>query len=299
MRSSTASPQPRNSSVEGSSGAAFFDVARDAKRPPGQVRSNTALLEAARSSLPVGRLPQLDLVALGIDHPAELPILGFVDLLLDVHTFRTQGGEQRVQVGDAVVDHERGGEVLGVGGKQAPGRGPATFRIVRALPVERGPAPRLDVDSQVRLVPGTQSLRVFRLEEDATDTCDPLHGFSSARACAAFLPGNGRRYGAPPRASMRRAFADRRVGRGRVQGWPGGTRDWRAWSRARGRCCGSEAGVKTHEVPASVAPAQAVVSRDPPPTGWLHGKRTTAEERTSCALLPRFASQSHCWPCPP
>src|SRR5689334_12294800 len=59
------------------------------------------------SSLPIGRLPQLDSVALWVNHPAELPVLRFVDLLFDMHAFRSKRDEQRMQVGDAVVDHER------------------------------------------------------------------------------------------------------------------------------------------------------------------------------------------------
>src|SRR5512137_146468 len=110
-----------------------------------------------------------------------------------MHAFRSKRGEQRMQVGDAVIDHEgsrAGSEVLRVGRKEAPGRRPDTLWIVRTIPVESSAAPFLDIDSQVGLVPGAQGLGVFGLEEDPTDTSDSLHDVSGAgRVAARFVLG--------------------------------------------------------------------------------------------------------------
>src|SRR6476469_4339681 len=61
-----------------------------------------------RGSLTGAWLPQLDLVPLGIDDPAELAVLRVVDLVQDVAPFRPERREQGVKVFHAVVDHERG-----------------------------------------------------------------------------------------------------------------------------------------------------------------------------------------------
>src|ERR1041385_7430167 len=126
----------------------------------------------ARPSLSCRRLPQLDSIALGIHDPAEPPVLRVLDLLVDPHALGPQRREQAVQVMHAIVDHERrraGREVLRVRGKQRP-RGRAW-----TLPIERGAAPLLHVDAEVLLVPGTESLRILGLEEDATDAGHTLH----------------------------------------------------------------------------------------------------------------------------
>jgi hypothetical protein len=56
----------------------------------GSIRVTTAA--ASTGSLPIGWLPQLDSVALRVNHPAELPVLGFVDLLFNVHALRSKHG---------------------------------------------------------------------------------------------------------------------------------------------------------------------------------------------------------------
>ena len=53
-------------------------------------------------SLPVGKLPQLDLVAFRVHHPAELAVLGVVGLLEHIASFPAHRLKQGVQVGDAV-----------------------------------------------------------------------------------------------------------------------------------------------------------------------------------------------------
>src|SRR5215216_3919222 len=64
--------------------------------------------ERGRVSLTGRRLPQFDLVSLGIDDPAKLAVLGVVDLVEDVAALRLERRDQSVKVVDAVVDHERG-----------------------------------------------------------------------------------------------------------------------------------------------------------------------------------------------
>ncbi len=51
-------------------------------------------------------LPQFDLVSLRVDDPAELSVLGVVDLVEDVTAFRFERRDQGVKVFDAVVDHK-------------------------------------------------------------------------------------------------------------------------------------------------------------------------------------------------
>src|SRR6478752_7214047 len=57
-------------------------------------------------SLPFGRLPELNLVAFRIHHPAKFPVLGVVRLLEHVAALGAQRRQQGGQVMDAVIDHE-------------------------------------------------------------------------------------------------------------------------------------------------------------------------------------------------
>src|SRR3954464_11754223 len=53
------------------------------------------------------RLPQLELVPFRVDHPAELPVFGLVDLFVDLHALSPKSRQQPTQVFYSVVDHER------------------------------------------------------------------------------------------------------------------------------------------------------------------------------------------------
>ena len=53
--------------------------------------------------LPFGRLPELDLVAFRIDHPAERAVLGTLDLVDHVAAFAAQGSQQAVEVANYVA----------------------------------------------------------------------------------------------------------------------------------------------------------------------------------------------------
>src|SRR2546430_9685598 len=59
------------------------------------------------SSLAGRRLPKFYLVSFRIDDPAKLPVLGIVDLLENVAAFFAQHFDQRVEILDSIIDHER------------------------------------------------------------------------------------------------------------------------------------------------------------------------------------------------
>src|SRR5439155_14331449 len=83
------------------------------------------------------RLPQLDFVAVGIVDPGEAAVAFVLALRVDLDAVFREAVEQRVEVVDDVVHHERGWawvEVGGVAGLNAPDRHPLTFRIVLFTP---------------------------------------------------------------------------------------------------------------------------------------------------------------------
>jgi hypothetical protein len=147
---------------------------RDAGFPAGRAERLPALI----CSLPVRRLPQFDLVALRVHDPAEFSEVGIIGLVEDVAALVAEGLEQRGEVVDPVVDHEgrlARREVVTVGGADGPGGRAAGWGARVVCPVERGTAPRLDIDAQVAFVPGLQRSRVLCVKEDTADTCDSFH----------------------------------------------------------------------------------------------------------------------------
>src|SRR5258708_27731418 len=54
-----------------------------------------------------GRLPELDLVAVGVDEPAEASILVLFDLADDLGTAEMHLSERAVEIVDDQVEHER------------------------------------------------------------------------------------------------------------------------------------------------------------------------------------------------
>jgi hypothetical protein len=101
-------------------------------------------------SLPLGRLPELDLVAFGVHDPPELAVLGVVCLLQHVAALLSQGREKAVQIGDAVVDHERGctrREVVAFRAADGPDRGSQFGLAIFVGPAESRASPLLDVDA--------------------------------------------------------------------------------------------------------------------------------------------------------
>src|SRR5438874_7729457 len=85
----------------------------------------SVLLASNRSSLPLWRLPELNLVALWIHDPSEFPVLRVVGLLEHIATFLAQCFEKCCQIVDSIVDHEgrlARSEVLAVCWTDRPGR---------------------------------------------------------------------------------------------------------------------------------------------------------------------------------
>ena len=123
-------------------------------------------------------LPQFDLVSLRIDDPAKLAVLRVVDLVEDVAALRLERRDQSVKVFNAVVDHERGfawSKLLAFLRSNQPGGRTACGLAIRVDPVERGTAPRLDIDAEMTLVLGLQPRRILCLEENAPDACYSFH----------------------------------------------------------------------------------------------------------------------------
>jgi hypothetical protein len=124
------------------------------------------------------RLPQLDLVALGIDDPGKLAVLGVIDLVEDVAAFRFERRDHSVKVFNAVVDHERGfawSKLLAFLRTNGPDGRSARGLAIRVGPGERGTAPVLDIDGEMTLVPSLQRRCILCLEKDAADASDSLH----------------------------------------------------------------------------------------------------------------------------
>src|SRR5438105_11771626 len=85
----------------------------------------------------IERLPQFDLVAVGIVDPGEAAIAFVLALRVDVDAVFRQAVEQCFEVVDDVVHHERGWaglEVSGVAGENAPDGHLLTFRVVFFTP---------------------------------------------------------------------------------------------------------------------------------------------------------------------
>src|SRR5580658_6165212 len=57
----------------------------------------------------IRRLPQLDLIAIGIIDPCETAVIMILSLRIETNALRGQLRENRVQIVHDVVDHEGGG----------------------------------------------------------------------------------------------------------------------------------------------------------------------------------------------
>src|SRR6185503_10324273 len=103
------------------------------------------------------RLPELDLVALRVDHPGELAVEVFNDFAIDRHTGRPELREKRFEVADAVVEHERRitrSEVLRRLRKQSPDRCAFPVRVLTLSPEKQPEALAfLQCDAQFLLIP--------------------------------------------------------------------------------------------------------------------------------------------------
>src|SRR6478736_6805294 len=120
------------------------------------------------------RLPQLDAIAVRIHDPAELAILAFVDLRIDLHASATQCRKQRMQIIDTEIHHERlvaRLEVVRVLRERHPERGSRPGRVLAKLCA----AESLDLQTQMLRVPRRERLRIASLEEDAAQTGNACH----------------------------------------------------------------------------------------------------------------------------
>src|SRR5258705_9123249 len=84
-------------------------VRNTTRRPHGRSLRSCRRRRELVSPLVAGRrLPQLDAMALRIGDPGEAPVLVLVALVGDLDALGPKRYKQRVEVVDAVVDHERG-----------------------------------------------------------------------------------------------------------------------------------------------------------------------------------------------
>src|SRR5436305_2243136 len=79
----------------------FFRCQVEPLRSNKEVKANQLVL-----SLFNRRFPELDAVAFGVHDPAEVTELGLFRLI-DIDTFASKLSEQRIEIMDTVVDHER------------------------------------------------------------------------------------------------------------------------------------------------------------------------------------------------
>src|SRR5947199_4968062 len=129
-------------------------------------------------SLPLWRLPELNLVALRIHDPSEFPVLRVVGLLEHIATFLAQCFEKCCQIFDSIVDHEgrlARSEVLAVRWTDRPGRSSLGRIAFGVSPVEGCSTPGLNVDPEVLLVPIAERLRILGAHEDAANASDSSH----------------------------------------------------------------------------------------------------------------------------
>src|SRR6059058_3933777 len=105
------------------------------------------------------RFPQLDAIAFRVHDPGEAAVIGVFTLGIDPDACLAKRAQQRVQVGDAVIDHESraaGAEVAGVFGKCRPGSS-ALLAAFQFAPTESSPLTmRLALDAEMLFIPAVQ-----------------------------------------------------------------------------------------------------------------------------------------------
>src|SRR3989475_7461537 len=134
-----------------------------------------------RGAIRLRRLPQLDPVPFGVRDPAEPAVLGVLDFRVDVDPFFPQHREETIEVLHPVVDHERGAsfaEIRGLRGKDRPDRVPSPPRRFSSSPGEERDQ-SVNLEPEVFAIPAGERLRIFRLEEDASDSRHADSAFSS------------------------------------------------------------------------------------------------------------------------
>src|SRR5262245_10483876 len=122
----------------------------------------------------IERLPQFDFVAVRIVYPREAAVVCVLALRVDVGALFRQAVEQRVEVVDDVVHHERGWaglEVFGVAGENVPDSHLLTFRIVFFTPRQHDTMAAIR-EAEMFCVPLLHLLLIRGLEEDTADAED-------------------------------------------------------------------------------------------------------------------------------
>ena len=102
------------------------------------------------------RLPELDSMTLRVGNPSEPTVFVLVTLVGDLHALRSELRDQRIQIVNAVVQHERGrarSEVGRVFLEERPHRGANAIGIVAIAPFEDVPAVLFDGDTEMGAVP--------------------------------------------------------------------------------------------------------------------------------------------------
>src|SRR5262245_24567074 len=131
------------------------------------------------------RLPQLDLVAVGIGDPGKAPVFVCLRTLDDRDAVAAQLRQQVVEVIHAVVDHEARlarTEPIAFLIRDVPDGEAAVLRLV-LWPLQDRAAPRLEHQSQVARIPGSELLVIRpRLEEYAPDSGHSRHRLHHARS---------------------------------------------------------------------------------------------------------------------
>src|SRR2546425_40972 len=139
------------------------------------------------------RLPQLDPVSFGVPDPAQPAVPGVPDFRVDVDSFFPPHREDAVEVLHTVVDHERGAafaEIRGLRGEDRPDRVTSAPRRFPGSPGEERDQP-VNLEPEVFAIPAGERLRIFRLEEDASDSRHADSAFSSGHTPGAPRPSIG------------------------------------------------------------------------------------------------------------
>ena len=130
----------------------------------------------------LGRLPELDAVALGIHDPGEAAVLSRFDFRIHFDSLAAKRGQERIEVPHPVIDHERSDarlEVPGVSWKRRPDRPGGALRLGLLAPLEGDVAVAIHRKAKVRLVPLRQGPGILRLEKHSSENPYPLHGLIS------------------------------------------------------------------------------------------------------------------------
>ena len=137
-------------------------------------------LVTCHQSLLFGRFPEFDAVTFGVHDPTEVSEIGRFCFRIDIDTFAAELSQERVEIVDAVIDHEwfvARFEVFRGRFERRPHNVRLTFwfKIGAGVLLKSNNAPILDVEPEMLFVPGDQFLGIIRLEENSADADDAIH----------------------------------------------------------------------------------------------------------------------------